>query len=717
SEGANWILTIGGTPAPGTGPSLIEVQRDMEAPTAGLAAVVAGATRTVWVQDPAVGDKLAVVTALGPSKGMPMRRDYVDLAMLGTIQGLALESYADDLSVQASGDLVHIGRPKGLALSPAAATNARLDAEMGAPQPAAMPGLIDPDWGKTAAGGFLRRYNNLQDAAAVESGEGEGDTVTARMALARFLIGEGLAYEAIGVLNAAAKARENLQGDGEFRALRGIARTMAGRVKEAETDFSTAILADDPSTALWRGYISAQAGQWADARQKFAQGRSALAMNTPVWHARFARADAEAALELGDFPAAGAAITDALNQDVIPEEQLQTRLVQARLMQAMGDTGRALNVFDALSRAAMQEVAAPALLHATQIRLDRGEMNPAQVAETYDSLRYRWRGDGVELDTIRALGDLYLRQGRYREALEAMRSAGQRLPDLPQAVALQNDLAAAFRALFLEGQADGLQPIQALALFYDFKELTPIGADGDQMVRNLVRRLVDVDLLPQAADLLKYQVDNRLDGAAKAQVATDLALIYLMDRKPESALDAINQSRTTLLTNALNAERRVVTARALIGLGRLDAAEEMVEQDKTREAQDVKAEIAWKARNWPVAGALYEGALADRWKTSTLLTADEEAKLMRAGIAFSLADDDAALARLRSRYSGFIEAARNPEGLRVALSGVAAAGDFTRITTDNEAFAGWVGRMKQRFRQNASGAQQASNAPATANKG
>ena len=58
SEGANWILTIGGTPAPGTGPSLIEVQRDMEAPTAGLAAVVAGATRTVWVQDPAVGDKL-----------------------------------------------------------------------------------------------------------------------------------------------------------------------------------------------------------------------------------------------------------------------------------------------------------------------------------------------------------------------------------------------------------------------------------------------------------------------------------------------------------------------------------------------------------------------------------------------------------------------------------------------------------------------------------
>ena len=45
-----------------------------------------------------------------------------------------------------------------------------------------------------------------------------------------------------------------------------------------------------------------------------------------------------------------------------------------------------------------------------------------------------------------------------------------------------------------EASVAGEQPIQALALFYDFKDMTPIGAEGDQMVRNLVRRLVDVDL-------------------------------------------------------------------------------------------------------------------------------------------------------------------------------------------------------------------------------
>src|SRR5258707_788614 len=192
----------------------------------------------------------------------------------------------------------------------------------------------------------------------------------------------------------------------------------------------------------------------------------------------------------------------------------------------------------------MQALASPALLRATQIKLEIGKVTPLQAATVFDGLRYRWRGDATELETIRALGQLYLSQGRYREALEALRSAGSRLPDLPEALQLRSDLNVAFRSLFLDGNTDGLEPVQALALFEDFKELAPIGSDGDLMVRKLVRRLVDVDLLDQAAELLKYQADYRLDGVARAQVATDLARIYLMDRKPEKAIEAINGSRT-----------------------------------------------------------------------------------------------------------------------------------------------------------------------------
>lgn len=702
-EGVSWTVQLGPGRKPASGK--VAVQRDEEAGEAALTATLAGATAPIWLDDPAVGDRIAVVPALGPAKALTVRRDYVQMALLPTVHGLAVEPYATDLEVLAEGDLVRIGRPAGLALSPGSvAPRETAEAEGGAPQAAGMPGLIDETWAKVGPGGFMPRYAALTTAAAEEGRKGDDAPVEARLALARFLVGAQLGYEAIGVLNAAARERETIAAEPEFRGLRGIARAMVGRDKEAETDFASPVLGDDPSIAVWRGYLAARAGQWADARAKFAGGQMAMGQFPSVWKARFLRADAEAALELADYAAAEDRIREALDTPALPaEEQLAVRYIQARVFEARGNKKGALGIYKAIGRAPLDQLATPALLRATTLELELGQINPVQAAQSYDGLRFRWRGGATELETIRALGNLYLGQGRYREALEALRSAGTRLPDLPQAVQLQTDVDNAFRALFLDGMADGLEPVQALALFYDFKELTPIGADGDLMVRRLVRRLVDVDLLKEASDLLQYQVDNRLDGVPRAQVATDLALIQLMNRKPEQALLTINNSRTTVLPPALNAERRIITARALMGVGRLDAAEEMIEPDKTPEAREIRAEVAWKSRNWALAGSLFEGALADRWKSPLPLRPDEEARLLRAGVAYSLAGDDASLARLRDRFDGFVDGARNPEALRVAFAaadgGTLTTADFSRAVADNEGFTGWVARMKQKFRE------------------
>ncbi|HEY8002731.1 MAG TPA: endoglucanase, partial [Phenylobacterium sp.] len=644
--GPTWTIALG--PGDEGQPSVVRMGRDEAEGPATLKAAVAGATRIVQMADPQAGDTLSVVTALGPAKGMPSRRDYVQLAVLPSIQGLAVESYITDLTVARDGDIVRLGRPLGLALSPslAAQETARLDAD--APRPAGMPGLIDyVNWPKTGPKGFLVRYNALFTAASLESSSKDKNAPTAaRMALARFLVGSELSFEAIGVLNDAARASPQLMDTPEFRGLRGIARVMARRYKEAEADFSAPVLSEDRSSALWRSYIAVQLAQWPEARAQFAKGMETLGQFSTTWQARFARADAQAALAQGDLPSAEARIQLALVHKTDVNEELATRLVQARIIEQEGHKDRALRMYAAIATVPMQALASPALLRATQIKLEMGKVTPVQAAAVFDGLRYRWRGDATELETIRALGQLYLSQGRYREALEALRSAGSRLPDLPEALQLQADLAAAFRSLFLDGNADGLEPVQALALFYDFKELTPIGADGDLMVRKLVRRLVDVDLLDQAAELLKYQADNRLDGVPRAQVATDLALIYLMDKKPEQALEAINSSRTTVLPAALNAERRLIEARAWTGVGHYDGALEIIERDNSKEAQDLRAEINWKQKDWAKAGPQFEKALGARWKDPAPLSAEDEGKLLRAGVAYSLAGDNVALTRL-----------------------------------------------------------------------
>lgn len=714
--GGAWKISLG--PGSQATPDVIKVARDESVHPATLSARISGVTKAVWVDDPAVGDKMIVAPALAPSKGLPSRREYVEMALLPSAQGMALETYAQDLMVQAQGDLLRIGRPKGLVLSPISASTPPEEAAAGAPQPMSMPALIDLDnWPKTGSGGFLARYNALQNAIpAAPAGDGKDGDVGARMALARFLVGSQMSFEAIGVLNAAGRKHQTLLGDAEFRGLRGMAKVMAGRLAEADADFSSPVLSDDPSSALWRGYISTKQGQYADARTKFVNGGRALDLFPPIWRARFLLAEAQAALGVGDLTGAMQFVTKALAQPKVPvEDQLDIRLTQARIFEAQGDKNRAQKMFEAIGRSPYERQSTPAQLHAAQLQYARGQINAPKAADTLNQLRYRWRGDGVELEVIRALGKLYIDQGRYREALEVLRSAGRQLPDRPEAVALQNDLSNTFRQLFLQGLADGMQPVQAVGLFYDFQDLTPIGADGDQMVRNLVRRLVDVDLLDDAAKLLKYQVDNRLNGVPKAQVATDLAWIYLMNKKPEDALDAINATRTTILPLALNAERRLASARALMGLGRYDAALDLVEKDPSKDGQEIRAEIAWKQHTWPLAGALYEKALGDRFKTPGALSPGDEARLLRAGVAYSLADDNAALARLRQRWSGFVEGAGNPDGLRVALQGVniesLSPSDFSRVTADNEAFNGWVGRMKDKFRTG-----QPAGSPARASK-
>jgi hypothetical protein len=709
ADGGVWTLALGpGVQKPAVP---IKAERDSDSQTPALRAQVSGATKSLWLDDPVVGDRIAVVTALGPAKGVPGRRSYVDFALLPSAQGLAFEPAVADLSVAVDGEWVRIARPKGLDISTvvaaAGAKGKPVATALGLPQPASMPGLVDyVQWSGTGDMGFNARYGQLQNAAADEAGrEAAGDRaagLNARMALARFLVGSELGYEAIGVLNLLVRHHQELAGDPEFRGLRGAARAMVGRYKEADTDFSVPVLADDPASSLWRGYIASKEADWQASADAFAKGMSAMNQFTPAWQSRFARAYAETALELGKLNIASTEVALSIAQTKDPVEQLQTRLVQARLIEAMGYPKRALPLYDAIARAPLDMLSAPARMHAGELRLQLGQITETQAVSLLDSLRFRWRGDRVELELIRNLGRLYLQGGHYREALETLRSITNAPIQAPEMADIHNDLQTTFRALYLDGRADGMEPIQAVALWYDFKDLTPVGADGDLMVRKLARRLVDVDLLSDAEGLLKYQVENRLDGVAKGQVATDLATLYIMDRKPEAAIEALNDSRTTLLPKDLQDQRRMIEARAWLALNQNDHALELVDKDKSSDADVIRAEVAWRMRDWNKAGALLEKILGDRWKKPDPLAPEQEAMLLRAGVAYSMASDAAGLERLRGHFAGFVDQARSADALRVALAGPdampALTRDFGKYAEGADLFAAWVERMKQKFK-------------------
>jgi hypothetical protein len=93
--------------------------------------------------------------------------------------------------------------------------------------------------------------------------------------------------------------------------------------------------------------------------------------------------------------------------------------------------------------------------------------------------------------------------------------------------------------------------------------------------------------------------------------------------------------------------------------------------------------------------------LADRWKNAQALSPEEEARLIRAGVAYSLASDEASLTRLRTRYAKQVEVASSKDALKVALTSLgspdASPDAYGRAVAQVDTFSGWVAEMKKKF--------------------
>jgi len=707
----SWTFTLA---ARATVPAPAQLTREVNAEGQGRMTVAFGREGVVrWINDPEIGDRIAVAMLGGPARGVVTRRATMEAAILPAAHGAVIEPRADDVSATYEGGTLTVSRGAGLIAS--APAQSQLESDVSA-------AMMEDDLGGAplhaeAATNLVevrRRIDELTLRAA-EEGVGEGAPVEARMALARYLLENEFAAEALGALRIVAiNQGELVEIDPEYRLLRGAANVMMGRVHAAMVDLNASALMNNPSAALWRGYAAAQQQNWADARRELERGAGGLEEHPPAWRARFRAALAEAAIQLNDYAAAEAAARAAIAEAPDQALRLQARLIEARVVAARGDTERALQMMDELSRVHDEETAVRAQVEAIRIRRLSGAMRAVDAVEPLEALRFRWRGNSTELTIVGMLGETYSELGRWREALATMRIAADRFPTDPAARQLRADMSTLFERLFLDGEADQLEPIQALGLFYEFSDLTPVGPNGDRIVRLLAGRLVHVDLLEQAAQLLQHQVDERLQGVGKAQVAADLAAIYLMDHKPDRALVALAGSRQPNVPQALQADRRILEARALLDLGRLDAAAELVERDRSEDAQRVRAEAAWRARDWQRAASELRTLLAARNRSQPL---DEHGRqvVLRTGIALTLAGDEDGVRTLYREYAGDLANTPEADAFEIVAGGIHADGaairDVARAVARTDLLGRFIDRMRTRMTEQA--AQAAANTPTT----
>jgi hypothetical protein len=81
-----------------------------------------------------------------------------------------------------------------------------------------------------------------------------------------------------------------------------------------------------------------------------------------------------------------------------------------------------------------------------------------------------------------------------------------------------------------------------------------------------------------------------------------------------------------------------------------DNALDLIAVDQSDDTKRLRADIYWESGNWAVAGQKSEELLQGRWTDPVPLTITERSLLLRTAVAYSLANDEASLARLRANF-------------------------------------------------------------------
>jgi tetratricopeptide (TPR) repeat protein len=691
--GTNWTLTFADTMQTPTQP-LVAIRNITDPALANVTVPIAKPGLLHRLVDPDAGDTIMVITAPQPVRGFIKRQDFVEFSLLESIHGVAVRPNSDDVTAEIASDKIILGRPGGLTLS---------SAEVGAERaPVAIRPVFDAtDWHKNQTENFVGRRDEL--VAAVAAAEGD-QRAASRIDLARFYLARGMYPEAKAVVDLVLADAKPGSEDPAALIVHSVASSLMGRPQQGLKDLANPAIGTNNDSQLWKALALVRLGKWAEAREKFKNVELTIT-SLPIDLQRIVISDTmRAAVEVKDYSGAAQRSSD-LDVIGLPDEMKPAiAVLRGRLAEALGHDMDALDNYRHAVESPDRAAAAEAKLDEIALRQKRDEISPADALRELETLSVTWRGDMIEVKTLEMLARIYADTGRYGESFAATKTATKLQPNAEISRAGQDASAALFEQLFLGPKGDDLPPVEALGMFYEYRELTPIGRRGDEMIRHLADRLVAVDLLDQASELLQYQVDKRLEGAARAQVAARLAMVYLTNRKPDRAIAALRSTRIADLSGELRQQRLLLEARAQSDVGRHDLALDIISNINGREAIRLRSDIYWASRRWREASEQIELYYADRWRDFKPLNSVEKSDVIRAVVGYALAEDAIGLARFREKYaplmSGETDRAAFETASKPAGANSAAFAEIAKMAASVDTLDGFLREMKTRFPDN-----------------
>lgn len=629
-----------------------------------------GVRKILSVTDPVIGDEIQVITVEDSSRYTGDPRQFVELETLPSMIGLALVAKADDIKIASAPTGVTLTRPQGLALSSKRDTAPVIlkddvqkeeEAFTAEEKKKKMSRIFN--FARWEMGGLQPLEENrrvlMVSMAAKEGHAKVEDLIT----LAKLNVANDRGQEALGLLRVAANELPGIEESAEFIALRGAAGTLAGKYDESIEDLAAAPIQQYDEIGYWKAFALAGLEDWRQADSVMPTDFDLLADYPKQIRQPVTLALTEVALRAGKTNIAQnlmALLESELKELSLPR-QSAWKYLKGELERQLDQPDEALENWNPLLVGRDDYYRAKAGLAVTKLQLARQKITPDKAIDRLEGLRYAWRGDELETLINLRLGEVYIDNENYLKGLSVLRNAVSMSPRANITQEVTDYMTSTFRSLFTEDKLKDVSPLDAVTIYDEFKELTPIGAEGDAFIQELAERLVEVDLLGRASALLEHQLNHRLQGEQAGKVAIRLVAIRLLDNKPEGALrsldvaeDSFKQGRGTGPKDyrAQKREIKLLRARALSKINRTNEALAILRSmDSDLDVIKLRADVAWNGGMWEEAAQAFESLIVAENISKTRPMNEYQTNLvLNRSIALNLAGNRVVLAELREQY-------------------------------------------------------------------
>jgi len=541
--------------------------------------------------------------------------EFVDFEVVPAIVGTVIKPKSDGLRIVSGQQFVTVSNANGLIVSPDPhdkIVEAYLkNEEQALSEFKRAETTLDrvfyfSDWG----GGinpheYIEKRKELDQFLALATKENKLGVV---LDLVKLTLSQGMGQEALGYLKLASEMNLQINQTSEYQALRGAAHFLASQHDLSAKYFDAGELENISEAQLWLAASLAQLGRDERALEVYNDNATLTSIypyqikrmvNAPLALAALNQDQGEKALEFIE-------LIDKEDDVESSEDAATIAYLKGR---AQSITGRPDEAISNLYKASLGSKLGPygirSELLLIQDELAREVIDVDEAIQRMERLRFAWRGGALEPQIYKALGQLYIDAGQPRRGLSILKRAAANVETAQERRAIVREMADAYKTIFIGEKFDETDPMVAVAVYDEFKELTPIGEKGNMLIDRLADKLMSISMMSRATNVLKDKMDRLGAGQHAIKTGLRIAAIELLDREPENAIKTLAQVDKMISIyrgddkDDLNSKIVLLKARALADTGEAEQALFMTEGlDDTDDVIRLRIDTAWKTSNW-----------------------------------------------------------------------------------------------------------------------